>query len=179
MRATFVICLAAVVSAISLAGGMADAGQSPARGVEARLQRLEDREAIRALFIDYGRTLDSRDFTAFAQLFAKDGEFVGGAGATAKGRDAVGALLGRLLQTNYPDSRGKNFHLFFGEAIEVNGNDATAVSKGGFVMASSANKPEMLLLATYRDQFVREDGRWKFKRREVQGDIPVPRAPSQ
>ena len=175
MRATFVAFFFAAVSAIALAG----AGQSPAGDVGARLQKLEDREAIRALFIEYGRTLDSRDFAAFAQLFAKDGEFVGGAGASAKGRDAVGALLGRLLQTNYPDSRGKNFHLFFGEKIEVNGNEATAVSKGGFVMASSANKPEMLLLATYRDQFVREDGRWKFKRREVQGDIPVPRAPSQ
>jgi uncharacterized protein (TIGR02246 family) len=178
MRATFLIFFAAAVLAIASAG-VAGAGQAKAGGVEARLQKLEDREAIRALFIDYGRTLDSRDFTAFAQLFARDGEFIGGAGATAKGRDAVGALLGKLLQTNYPDSRGKNFHLFFGEAIEVNGNEATAVSKGGFVMASTANKPEMLLLATYRDQFVREDGRWKFKRREVHGDIPVPRPPSQ
>ena len=178
MRTTLVTCFAAALS-ISMAGGVAEAGQRPARSVEARLQTLEDREAIRALFIEYGRTLDSRDFAAFAQLFAKDGEFVGGGGASAKGRDEVGALLGRLLQTNYPDSRGKNFHLFFGEAIEVNGDQATAVSKGGFVMASSANKPEMLLLATYRDQFVREDGRWKFKRREVQGDIPVPRAPSR
>ena len=179
MRATFVTFFAAAATSVIALSGVAGAGQSPAGDVGARLQRLEDREAIRALFIEYGRTLDSRDFTAFAQLFARDGEFVGGAGASAKGRDAVGALLGRLLQTNYPDSRGKNFHLFFGEAIEVNGNEATAVSKGGFVMASSANKPEMLLLATYRDQFVREDGRWKFKRREVQGDIPVPRAPAQ
>jgi uncharacterized protein (TIGR02246 family) len=178
MRATFVTFFAAAVLAIGLAGA-SGAGQTKTASVEARLQKLEDREAIRALFTEYGRTLDSRDFTAFAQLFARDGEFVGGAGATAKGRDAVGALLGKLLQTNYPDSRGRNFHLFFGEAIEVNGNDATAVSKGGFVMASSANKPEMLLLATYHDQFVREDGRWKFKRREVHGDIPVPRAPSQ
>ena len=46
-------------------------------------------------------------------------------------------------------------------------------------MASGSNKPEMLLLATYHDQFVREDGRWKFKRREVHGDIPVPRAAAQ
>jgi hypothetical protein len=50
------------------------------------------------------------------------------------------------------------------------------VSKGGFVMANAENnKADLLLLATYRDQFVREDGRWKFKRREIIGDIPVPR----
>jgi hypothetical protein len=44
-------------------------------------------------------------------------------------------------------------------------------------MATGDNsKADFLLLATYRDQFVREDGKWKFKRREVIGEIPVPRA---
>jgi uncharacterized protein (TIGR02246 family) len=180
MRATFIAVFAIVVlHGGALISDAAQGRQAAASEVNARLQKLEDREAIRSLFIDYGRTLDARDFTAFAQLFAKDAEFVGGAGATATGRDAVGALLQRLITTNYPDSRGNNFHLFFGETIEVNGNEATAVSKGAFVMASGTNRPEMLLLATYRDQFVREDGRWKFKRREIHGDIPVPRVPSQ
>jgi hypothetical protein len=32
------------------------------------------------------------------------------------------------------------------------------------------------IMATYKDDFVREDGQWKFKRREVIGDIPVPRS---
>lgn len=41
------------------------------------------------------------------------------------------------------------------------------------------NKADFLLLATYRNEFVREDGRWKFKRREVIGDIPVPGAASR
>ncbi len=146
-----------------------------ANSVSQRLQALEDREAIRALFVEYGRTLDNRDFTAFSKLFARDSEFAGGGGATAKGPEAIGALLQRLITTNYPDSRGKNFHLFFGESIQIAGDTATATSKGGFVMASGANKPELLLLATYHDEFVREEGRWKFKRREIHGDIPVPR----
>jgi hypothetical protein len=38
--------------------------------VEARLQALEDKEAIRSLLIDYGRALDSRDFKAYGELFA-------------------------------------------------------------------------------------------------------------
>jgi uncharacterized protein (TIGR02246 family) len=176
MRTTFsaLIVLAALGVGV-FTSRTARAGQAGAGGNDARLARLEDREAIRVLFAEYGRTLDARDFAAFAQLFARDGEFVGGAGASAKGRDEVGALLARLLQTNFPDSRGKNFHLYFNETIDVKGNEATAISKGGFVMASSGNRPEMLQLATYYDQLVREDGRWKFKRREVRGDIPVPR----
>ena len=179
MRATSITLIAAALAASSFAPVAAQAGRSGASDVNARLQKIEDREAIRSLFVDYGRTLDARDFKAFAQLFAKDGEFVGGAGASAKGRDEVGALLDRLINTNYPNSKGKNVHLFFGENIVVNGDEATCTSKGGFVMASGTNRPEMLQLATYHDQFVRENGTWKFKRREVRGDIPVPRAAAQ
>ena len=51
------------------------------------------------------------------------------------------------------------------------------MSKGGFVMASADNgKADFLLLATYRDELIKEDGKWKFLRREISGDIPVPRA---
>jgi hypothetical protein len=45
-----------------------------------RVRALEDREAIRALLVSYARTLDERDFAGFEQLWAKDAEFLGGAG---------------------------------------------------------------------------------------------------
>ena len=143
-----------------------------------RVQALEDREAIRALWADYGRTLDARDFAAFSRLFARDAEFVGGPGSPARGPAAIGAFLEKAIGTNYPDSRGRNFHLYFNASMNVQGDRGTGLSKGGFVMASSDNsKADFLLLATYRDEFVREDGTWKFKRREIVGDIPVPRRP--
>ncbi|HKE87956.1 MAG TPA: nuclear transport factor 2 family protein [Vicinamibacterales bacterium] len=143
-----------------------------------RVQALEDREAIRALWADYGRTLDARDFTAFSRLFARDAEFVGGPGSPVRGPAAIGALLEKAIGTNYPDSRGRNFHLYFNASMNLQGDHGTGLSKGGFVMASNDNsKADFLLLATYRDEFVREDGTWKFKRREVIGEIPVPRRP--
>ena len=143
--------------------------------VTARLEALEAREAIRQLWADYGRTLDNRDFKAFAQLFARDGEFVGGPGATVKGRDAVGALLEKLLTTNFPNSRGRNMHFYMNESIDVRGGEASAVTRGGFLVANASNRPEISIMATYKDDFVREDGQWKFRRREEIGDIPVPR----
>ena len=147
-----------------------------ADALSARIQQLEDREAIRTLWAEYGRTLDARDFTAFAQLFARDAEFVGGPGSPARGRDAIGAFLEKAIGANYPNSKGRNFHLYFNESIDLQGDHGTGMSKGGFVMAAGDNtKADFLLLATYRDEFVREDGRWRFKRREVIGDIPVPR----
>jgi uncharacterized protein (TIGR02246 family) len=137
-----------------------------------RLEALEAREAIRALWAEYGRTLDARDFVAFSKLFARNAEFGSGPGA-AKGPAAIGAFLEKAIGTNYPDSKGKNFHLYFNESIEVHGDRATAVSKGGYVMATADNtKADFLLLAEYRDELVKEDGQWKFLRRQIAGQIP-------
>lgn len=170
---------ALVFFGVLLERAVAQTSEAPA-AVTARLDALEAREAIRTLWADYGRLLDERNFTAFGQLFARDGEFVGGAGATAKGPDAVGALLEKLIGGNFPNSRGRNMHLYWNESIDVRGTQATAVTRGGFLVANAANKPELSIMATYRDAFVRENGRWRFQRREVITDIPVPRpaAPS-
>lgn len=156
------------------------AGQKsgPANAVERRLQLLEDKEAIHALMMNYGRTLDSRDFAGFAQLFARDAEFVSGPGGPAKGPEAIRALLEGLLKQNAAPVPGRDFHLFFNETIEVTGDTATALSKGGFMVRSQNNRLEMSILANYHDQFVREDGRWKFKRRQI-GDGPARAAAAQ
>ena len=62
--------------------------------IETRLRRLEDREEIRQLLIEYGRTLDRRDFEAFSKLFARDAEYTGGGGTGAiKGPEAIGKFL--------------------------------------------------------------------------------------
>ncbi|HEV8398169.1 MAG TPA: nuclear transport factor 2 family protein [Vicinamibacterales bacterium] len=153
--------------------------QAPASTVAGRLDALEAREAIRALWAEYGRTLDARDFVAFSRLFARNAEFGSGPGA-AKGPAAIGAFLEKAIGTNYPDSKGKNFHLYFNESIDVRGDHATAVSKGGYVMATPDNsKADVLLLAEYRDELVKEDGQWKFLKRVIVGEIPVPRRATQ
>jgi uncharacterized protein (TIGR02246 family) len=155
--------------------------QAPASAaaLTARLDALEAREAIRALWAEYGRTLDARDFVAFSKLFARDAQF--GSGPTAAmGPAAIGAMLEKAIGTNYPDSKGKNFHLYFNESIDVHGDRATAVSKGGYVMATTDNtKADFLLLAEYHDELVKEDGQWKFLRRQIVSQIPVPRTPAK
>ena len=169
--------LTSTMLAIVFAGASAFA-QAPAdqQALASRLDALEAREAIRALWAEYGRTLDARDFVAFSKLFARDAEFGGGA-APVKGPAAIGAFLEKAIGTNYPDSKGKNFHLYFTESIDVRGDRATAVSKGGYVMATPDNtKADFLLLAEYRDELIKEDGQWKFLKRVIRGEIPGPRA---
>jgi uncharacterized protein (TIGR02246 family) len=141
--------------------------------IEARLRILEDREEIRQLMIDYGRTLDQRDFAGFAKLFARGAEYGGGGGnGRTKGPEAIAKLLEDIFRKNPTNVNTPNFHLFCNETIQVNSDQATAVSKGIFVAPGDDKKPDAVMLATYRDVFIRENGAWKFKQRIVQGDIP-------
>src|SRR5262252_701233 len=84
----FLVCAAIAGSLTGVAGQTAKPD-----ALAARLQVLEDREAIRALLVSYARTLDERDFAGFEQLWAKDAEFIGGSSDSAKGPAAIANLL--------------------------------------------------------------------------------------
>lgn len=138
---------------------------------------LRDREEIRQLLIDYGRTLDNRDFEGFAKLFAADGEYVSGPGMTTRGGKAAADMLRGVMASNPMGFRSPNYHVFFNEVIDIDGDRATATSMSLFVVPSDANQPQPVLMATYDDELVREGGAWKFRKRVVKGTIPAPRAP--
>lgn len=145
------------------------AGQS---AIEVRLQQLEDREEIRALLIEYGRTLDARDFKSFSELFANNGgEWNGGMGV-AKGPVAIRKLMEETIGNNTGGINAPNFHVFNNEVIEVNDDTATAVSKWTFVVQGEDNRPQWVYLGHYNDKLIREKGRWKFLQRKVTGAIP-------
>ena len=177
------IVVSAVVFCITCSTGSKDPqSNNSLKGVllETRLQILEDREEIRQLLIDYGRTLDKRDFNGFSKLFTQDAEYFGGAGGDAiKGPDAIAKFLKDIFEQNPSGVKSPNFHLFANESIQVNGDEATASSKGIFVVPDGNDQPETVMLATYKDILVRENGMWKFKQRVVQSDIPSLLSPEQ
>lgn len=138
--------------------------------LESRVKKLEDREEIRQLLMDYGRFLDQRDFRAFSELFAKtDGEWIGGMGR-AKGSKAIRELMESTIGKD--TSLTQSCHLFTNETIHVNGDQATAVTKWIFVVPGESNRPQLFFLGHYEDSMIREDGCWKFLRRVVRADIP-------
>lgn len=152
-------------------------GTAGADDLGERLAALESREAIHELLIAYGRTLDARDFAGFARLFARNADYVGGGTMGAvHGPEAIGAALRRVFEANPSGVSGASAHLFFNESIQVTDNTATATSMGAFVITGDGDRPAVLMLATYHDEFVREDGVWKFHRREVRSNIPAPGA---
>ena len=58
---------------------------------------------------------------------------------------------------------------------DVHWADSSTLDLVVFLAHNLDDRP-ILLLATYRDEYIREDGKWKFKRRQTIGEIPVPRA---
>jgi hypothetical protein len=136
--------------------------------LEARVQHLEDLEEIRAVLTNYGRFLDARDFSSYSHLFAKDGEWIGGLGKV-QGPVAIQAFMEKSIGAT---NTAHNYHLLSNFEIDVHGDTATAWSRWAFVVPGPDKKPVIAQGGHYDDTFVRENGRWKFKRRTASTDLP-------
>jgi uncharacterized protein (TIGR02246 family) len=159
--------------ALILIAGLA-AAQKPT--VEQRLQALEDKEEIRTLLLDYGRTLDARDLKAYSELFTRDGEWIGGFGSV-KGRAELLAFMQKNIGTGA--NAGKTYHLLTNFFIDVKGETATATSRWSYVIGNADKKPVLEHSGRYEDTLVREDGKWKFKKRVVYNDLPPVQQPGR
>jgi uncharacterized protein (TIGR02246 family) len=119
-----------------------------------------------------GRHLDSRDMKAYASLFAADGEWVGGFG-TVQGRDNIQAFMEKNMGTG--PNRAGNYHLLSNFVITVQGDTAIAWSRWAFVVPE-ASGARVAQAGRYDDTLVRENGRWRFKRRVASNDTAPPGA---
>ena len=146
-----------------------------APGVAAARDEGADRAAIHQLLIDYGATLDRRDFDGFGRLFARDGIYGSGGGGDARGGPAIAEMMRKVFQANAMGFRAPAFHIFFNEVVTLQDADhAHATSMSFYVVPDAENRPSPALMASYDDALVREGGGWKFARRAVKSLIPAP-----
>jgi uncharacterized protein (TIGR02246 family) len=158
--------------ALAWAATLHVAQAAPGDPTAARLQRLEDREQILELMTAYGATLDNRDFAAFGRLFAEDATYVSGPSPT-RGRAAIQSMLEKMITSNPSNLPPPNYHLYFNPSIQIDGDRATALSRGAYVAPDPAMKTaQMVFFVSYEDTLVRRDGRWLFQQRVVKGGIP-------
>lgn len=136
--------------------------------IETRLQRMEDQAAIERLLLDYGRTLDNRDFAAYSQLFAANGEWKGTLGSY-RGPAAIRAAMEKIFTDAAADiPKGKNFHSMSNFVIDIQGDRATATSTFIFYKLNGS-KPEAEVAGRYEDILIRESGAWRFLQRSALG----------
>ena len=142
--------------------------------LEQRLQRTEDELAIRRVLYDYHWAIDNRDFELYVSLFARDGEFVTGE-TVLKGHDRIRAMLVGIFGETPPGYVNRDsVEITVDPEIDIHGDRAT-VKSGAFLLEQGPDGfPISVLVGGYDDQFIREDGNWKFLRRVDHIYIPAP-----
>lgn len=149
---------------------MTEASETAFDRLAARLQVLEDKEAIWRLFMEYKRHLDARDFKAYASLFTDDAVWVGNLGK-AVGPGEIESLLVQTMEV-YPSDLERTYHLVMNPVVDVDGDTATALSNWGYVTRGEQDAPVLEMLGHYVDVIVRTPDGWKFQRREAYSDVP-------
>jgi 3-phenylpropionate/cinnamic acid dioxygenase small subunit len=140
--------------------------------LEARLQRLEDLDAIHLLLMSYRAALDAKDIRGYAELFAAEGEFIAGT-MRAKGPQEIFDLVEGMRGTLLTDRGGDDIHVVANPEIEVDGDRASARSTWIYVVRGEGDVPLLTKVGHYDDQLTKEAGTWKFLRREAPTDIPA------
>jgi hypothetical protein len=159
-----VVATALVIAATTLVA-ITQAATPPSReSLEARVQRIEDRTDIERLLMEYGRSLDNRDFVTYSRLFASNGEWSGTLG-THRGPAAIQAAMEKSFAGAADIPKGTNYHLLTNVIIDLDGDRAKAESKWAFVTLEENKPPHVAFAGRYEDSLIRENGQWKFLRR--------------
>ncbi|MGH3435624.1 MAG: nuclear transport factor 2 family protein [Sciscionella sp.] len=136
--------------------------------VEARLRRVEDIEAIRALDAEYCRILDDGDWDALVELFTADGDFVG------LGRASGHAELHAFFSGLAGEGLTAFWHHVTNLEIEIAGDTAHVRS---FLWQPCVLHGEPHVAAgRYADDLVRTERGWRYRGKHVTFDYFAPAA---
>jgi len=136
--------------------------------LEARIQRLEDIEAIRQLKALYCEICDdNHNPDRIVTIFTEDGVWEGKGIATARGHDEIRALF-----QGFGTSMSFTQHMTMNPRIEVTGDSATGrwYFFGPFTFIQEGEEDELRWQAArYEEEYRRVDDTWKIARLTVRG----------
>jgi hypothetical protein len=151
-----------------------------------RVQLLEDREAIHSVLERFFEYQENGDTKSYAGLFAKDGELHLRLGVSKKGPDGTLVPVARAAPraprpAPAPGAtpaaarpRAAMKHILSNPHIEVKGDTAKVESRWTMLVGDADGRSTRVGgTGRYFDDFVREGGIWKIKKREIDIDIPV------
>ena len=127
----------------------------------------EEKDAIREVMARYCHALDACRFDDVARLFAEDGEWMTDYGS-AKGRAAIALFLRSIVPVRGEGPQRK--HYITNIVITLDGDTARSVSDY-LVIRESENGLIPVMGGTYHDTFVKHDGEWQLRRKELVHDI--------
>lgn len=137
--------------------------------VHARLDLLESRIELDELITRYSIAVDDRDLDTLAMLFTADAWFDSVGGRTT-GREAlVEYYAGRLEQY------GPTYHIPHGQVVDFQDADharGTVLAHAELAIEGNAFAVAM----RYHDEYVREEGSWRFRSRDLEAVYAMPLA---
>lgn len=127
--------------------------------IEARLLRLEHREAIRELVARYAIVIDERDIDGIGACFAREGSFRSHDGVmNAQGREAVVQQFHGRFAILGPSNHFTHDHVIWFEEGRADRARGLVNSHAELVRHGAA----ALVALRYQDEYVLEEGRWRF-----------------
>jgi len=127
----------------------------------------DEKDAIREVMARYCHALDAGEFDKVANLFAEDGEWTTDYGS-AVGREAIEALITGNVPRKGEGPQRK--HFITNTVIDIDGDNADCRSDY-LIIRESEEGLIPVMGGTYMDKFVKRDGRWQFRRKELIHDI--------
>jgi uncharacterized protein (TIGR02246 family) len=140
--------------------------------LEARVDRLESRAAIRELVTNYAVACDEHDIPKLQNLFTHDAVFKSPSSfMQSTGREAITGMFIEVLKT-----RGPGYHWTHDLIVDF-GDDENAAT--GVVYSHAETTPNgvaSVAAMKYKDKYAREAGVWRFREREIHFFYYVPMA---
>jgi 3-phenylpropionate/cinnamic acid dioxygenase small subunit len=121
-----------------------------------------DHLALLELHAAYAHYLDDGDVDGWVGCFTSDAVLWSTRPSEVIGRESLAEFARqRLASLMLPERHLSWNHLFDGSGDVATGRCSAAIAR------TELEGPVLLFTATYRDRFVRQDGRWRIARREV------------
>ncbi len=143
------------------------------KSLEDRIDRLESKDAIRALVTDYAIACDIHDMPWLMSLFTEDARFGSPNGKmVSTGREAI-----REMFINTFKIRGPAYHWTHDVKVTIDPDDANKAS--ALVHAHAETTPNgvvSIAAMKYHDTYRREGGVWRFLTREIKFLYYIPYA---
>ena len=136
--------------------------------LEAKVQELEDRSAIQTLRFHFHECVNEKRPDQMAELFSSDAELDYAHLGQVTGREKIVRFFQKGLSELVPFVK----QYLHNHDVTVQGNTATGLS---YLEATPVHKNESYVVAArFDDEYVKESGRWYFKKVKLTPYFMVP-----
>ena len=133
---------------------------------------MNDEAAIANLVFRYAELIDSGDYDGIGELFADAVITAEGSDVEWRGAEAITALYVNGTR-RYEDGTPRSKHVTSNLIIEVDDARARATCRSYYTVLQQTDEVPLqpIVAGRYRDEFARDDDRWRFAHRHMFVDL--------